>query len=346
MSRFRPREGQAEVLDYAGGRMGISAVPGSGKTRTLAELAARLVCMAIEDDQEVLVVTLVNSAVDNFRHTINRAMKARGLLPDLGYRVRTLHGLAHDIAREKPGLVGLSDDFGIIDEREAATVRRDAAEAWLQGHPTFLDRYLDPSIEGSKADWVRRDRWPRLVDDTAGAFIKRAKDQSLTPAVLSERLSSVEAVPQGEVDTNSLALARMGTAIYADYQRSLAYRGVVDFDDLIRLALEALRLDAEYLARLQRRWPYVLEDEAQDSSSVQEQMLELLTEKSGNWVRVGDTNQAIYETFTTADPQLLRTFLAQDGVVEIGLNQSGRSQQAIMDLANYLVAWTLSLIHI
>ncbi len=38
-------------------------------------------------------------------------------------------------------------------------------------------------------------------------------------------------------------LLRMGAEIYADYQRSLAYRGAVDFDDLIRLALEALRRD-------------------------------------------------------------------------------------------------------
>ena len=176
MSEFNPRQGQDQVLAYAGGRMGISAVPGSGKTRTLAELAALLVSTAIEDDQEVLVVTLVNSAVDNFRHTINGAMRERELLPDLGYRVRTLHGLAHDIVRERPALLGLSDDFRIIDEREAETVRREAVRAWLQVHPTLLDGYLGADIEGSKADWVRRERWPELVHDIAGAFIKRAKD--------------------------------------------------------------------------------------------------------------------------------------------------------------------------
>ncbi len=74
----------------------------------------------------------------------------------------------------------------------------------------------------------------------------------------------------------ALPLARMGAEIYADYQRSLAYRGVVDFDDLIRLALEALRRDEDYLARLRQRWPYVLEDEAQDSSELQEKILRLL----------------------------------------------------------------------
>ena len=37
---FIPRPKQAEVLAYAGGKMGVSAVPGSGKTQTLSALAA------------------------------------------------------------------------------------------------------------------------------------------------------------------------------------------------------------------------------------------------------------------------------------------------------------------
>ena len=70
---------------------------------------------------------------------------------------------------------------------------------------------------------------------------------------------------------NPQSLLAMGLAIYADYQRALSYRGAVDYDDLIRLALEALQLDGEYLKRLQARWPFILEDEAQDSSRLQEE---------------------------------------------------------------------------
>ena len=47
--------------------MGVSAVPGSGKTQILSMLAAQIIASGVlEDDQEVLVVTLVNAAVDNF----------------------------------------------------------------------------------------------------------------------------------------------------------------------------------------------------------------------------------------------------------------------------------------
>ncbi len=94
-----------------------------------------------------------------------------------------------------------------------------------------------------------------------------------------------------------------------DYQNALSYQAAIDFQDLIRLAYSILKLDADYLQRLQQRWPYILEDEAQDSSALQEKILRLLCGEQGNWVRVGDPNQAIYETFTTADPKYLLQFL-------------------------------------
>jgi DNA helicase-2/ATP-dependent DNA helicase PcrA len=131
----------------------------------------------------------------------------------------------------------------------------------------------------------------------------------------------------------------MGLAIYTDYQRALAYRGAVDFDDLIRLAIDLLENEAEFLERLRYRWPYILEDEAQDSSKLQEQILRLLAGPNGNWVRVGDPNQAIFETFTTASPEHLIDFIHGEADQYRELPDSGRCQPSIIDLANQLIVW-------
>jgi DNA helicase-2/ATP-dependent DNA helicase PcrA len=338
---FKPRPKQAAVLAYSGGKMGVSAVPGSGKTQTLCALAAALVARGgLAGDQEVLIVTLVNSAVDNFARRVAELVEAMGLLPHVGYRVRTLHGLAHDIVRERPALVNLANDFQIVDEREAQFIRQEVAETWAGAVPDVADAYLAADLDDRKRDWVRREHWPRLVSDIGAAFIRQAKDLRTTPSQLRENL---DALPE------PLPLLEMGWAIYESYQRSLAYRGAVDYDDLIRLALLVLRSDADYLARLRFRWPYILEDEAQDSSALQEQILRLLAgaeraqeQAPGNWVRVGDPNQAIYETFTTASPHFLREFLVEQGVEARELPNSGRSTQSIMNLANDLVDWTRS----
>ena len=330
---FKPRPRQQAVLDYEGGMMGVSAVPGSGKTKTLSALAAKLVAGDyLQDDQEVLVVTLVNSAVDNFARQVAAFVKARGLLPNFGYRVRTLHGLSNDIVRERPALVGLEEGFSIVDEREATAILEDAAQNWIKANPTAGERYLDHDLEDNRSAYALREHWPREVISVAGSFIKQAKDWELMPDEVRYGIDRFG---------KPLPLAEMCHAIYVNYQRGLNYRGAVDFQDLIRLALRALELDEGFLDRLRHRWPYILEDEAQDSSLLQEKILRLLVGDKGNWVRVGDPNQSIYETFTTARPEYLRRFLTEDGVQARELPNSGRSTRSIINLANFLIDWSM-----
>jgi DNA helicase-2/ATP-dependent DNA helicase PcrA len=329
MNNFTPRFSQQEILKYRGGRLGIAAVPGAGKTHILSALAAQIIHSgALDDDQEVLIVTLVNSAVDNFETRIKRFFD-NPLQALYRYRVRTLHGLAHDIVREKPSRVGLEERFSIVDEREAGFIRREAVNAWLASNS--LDDYLDAALDNSKRDWVKRDQLPDLMDSIALAFIRSSKDRLLTPESLRAKLDSSPA---------PLPLAELGYSIYVDYQRALAYRGSVDFDDLIRLALTLLESDQEYLERLRFRYPFILEDEAQDSSLSQQRILGLLSGDGGNWVRVGDPNQAIFETFTTADPELLRQFIEQNPSQD--MPESGRSQPSIIALANHLIDWVMT----
>jgi DNA helicase-2/ATP-dependent DNA helicase PcrA len=288
--------------------------------------------------------------VDNFEARIKRFFD-NPLQALYKYRVRTLHGLAHDIVREKPARVGLEERFSIIDEREAGFIRRESVNAWLASHS--LDDYLDPALDNSKRDWVKRQQLPDLLDSLALAFIRSSKDRLLTPEVLRLKLDASPA---------PLPLAELGYSIYADYQRALAYRGAVDFDDLIRLALTLLESDEEFLARLQYRYPFILEDEAQDSSLTQERILSLLSggvppsslrdtppiflenggsrRGVGNWVRVGDPNQAIFETFTTASPELLRAFIQNNPSVD--MPESGRSQPSVLAVANHLIDWVMT----
>ena len=331
---FVPRPAQERVLAYTGGYMGISAVPGSGKTFTLSLLAANLVEKLARagdlGDREVLVVTFTNSAVENFRGRIGRFLREdRGLLPGVGYRVRTLHGLAHDIVRERPSLVGLSENFDIIDDRAAADIKRDAVIGYLRTHPDALTPFINPDYL-ARFRSIERDLQDTAID-IANSVIRLAKELRLEPYQLSSRLDR---------QSGTWPLLELGLHVYADYQRSLLVRGAVDFDDLIILALKALEADSNFLERLQERWPYILEDEAQDSSLLQETMLRLLTQRLGNWVRVGDPNQAINTTFTSANVRFLREFVEENHELARDLPNSGRSTRPIIDLANALINWS------
>lgn len=330
---FKPRPKQAEVLAYKAGKMGVSAVPGSGKTATLSYLGARLVAQAdLQPHQEVLIVTLVKSAVGHFAQSMAKYLKEEyQLLPGWGYRVQTLHSLANTIVRERPALVGLADDFTVLDERASEDILQEAVEDWVRLHPDAPNSYLTEEDYNNPS--VRHHRWHQLVQDVARGFIRSAKDRQVSVSAIER------AVGQSQQD---FGLVGMCLSIYQQYERSLRYRGALDFQDLIRLALRVLTLDEDYLMRLRERFPYILEDEAQDSSQLQEAILRLLVGEHGNWVRVGDPNQAIYESFTTANPRYLRAFLREDGVVARTLPNSGRSTLSIIALANALIDWSLN----
>lgn len=334
------RKSQAQVLAYQGGQMGVAAVPGAGKTFTLSRLAASLVEQLSGegdlDEQEVLVVTLTNSAVNNFRGRIAGLLKReRGLLPYVGYRVRTLHGLAHDIVRMRPALAGLAEGFDILDERVTSSIRHELAENWIRLYGDHLIPYLGGSLEmadeSGQQTYFLRQQGPDLIEGIASEIIRLAKDRDWDPDEMRAKLDE---------SPRDLLLARIGIETYEGYQRSLRYRGAVDFDDLIRLAMQALNTDPDFLERLRRQWPYILEDEAQDSSLSQDSMLKLLS-AGRNWVRVGDPNQSIFTTFTTANANILRRFIADEAQVRSHpLPESGRSSRAIIALANELVRWS------
>ncbi len=328
---FKPRPMQAEILKYRSGWMGVSAVPGSGKTHTLSYLASQLIMNAnLKDDQEILIVTLVNSAVDNFSTRIAGFIKERGLLPDIGYRVRTLHGLAHDIVKENPEKAGVSERFTIVDESETTRMIEESTAIYLRTHPEMESETIAADHLPLNRDTRRN--WEDMMVGLNMHFISQAKDWQQDP----ESLLGL----QQKFNFHD-PLFEMALQVYTDYQRGLNYRNAVDFADLVRLAYRVLNSDPDYLNQLRYRWPYILEDEAQDSSQIQEDILRALVGSSGNWVRVGDPNQAIYETFTTASPQHLIDFLHEPGVLHRDLANSGRSSRSIIRMANDLIDWTM-----
>ena len=338
---FTPRKEQLEILSYTGGLMGISAVPGSGKTFTLSALAADLIEKLVrasenqEPDQEILIVTFSNAAALNFSARIASFLAERGLLPGIGYKVCTLHSMALDIIRGHTQQLGIEDDFTVLDEVGSNALLQRAVDLWLDAdmRDTF-DLVIDPNLRPEKQDEHYREKWQQDVTDIVRNVISQAKDYHITPEELRTNLDKME-------DRFARPLLEMVCDIYGFYQTQLRNYPAMDFADLMFNAYRLLASDSAYLAYLQNRWPYILEDEAQDSSLIQEEVLRLLTARSGNWVRVGDPNQAINETFTTANPKYLRNFIAK-AQLNVPMETAGRSQRSVLAQANRLVNYVVN----
>ncbi len=307
-------------------------MPGSGKTHTLAALVVDLLRSgAVSPDSEILIVTFTNSAVDNIRARVRRLLAEAGL-PDGGYRVFTLHGLASSILRERPDLAGVAGDYGIDAEISGSASMHEAAHWYIQQNILHWRSFVQ---DLSAAQFAKVDeKWRNETASIGQTVTSLAKNLRLHSEELRALLRDAD--PLGQLSP----FLYMGAEIYARYEHILRAGGRLDFDDLIWGAIRALESDASFCARLGARYAYVLEDEAQDSTPLQETILKLLTRGHGNWVRVGDPNQAIMTTFTSSNVRFFREFLARSDVLHLPLSVSGRSAPSIIDLANSLVRWS------
>jgi DNA helicase-2/ATP-dependent DNA helicase PcrA len=123
----------------------------------------------------------------------------------------------------------------------------------------------------------------------------------------------------------------------AAYEESLRRAGALDFDDLLLRAVDLLG-QGPVREACQRRYPYILVDEYQDTNRAQYELIRLLAGPRGNVTVVGDEDQSIY-SWRGADIQNILDFEADfPGARVLRLEDNYRSRQAILDAASGVVA--------
>jgi DNA helicase II / ATP-dependent DNA helicase PcrA len=346
------RLGQQHMVDWQSGSLAVSAVPGAGKSTGMAAAAA--IAIARQYDQssalrrnsrrQLIVVTFTRSAVANIKVKIREYLKKLSL-PQTGFTVHTLHGLALNIANRYPDLSGLQlENVTLITPNQSHRFIRTAVEQWINTHLGRYSRLLEGiQFDGEETERLRRQSVLRteVLPELATTVIHEAKSSGLFPQDLREF---------SQQTTDQYQILSIAAGLYEQYQNLMRSRDFIDYDDMILAALRVL--ENENARRIEQNQVFaVFEDEAQDSSPLQTRLLTILATDSHNpnqppnMIRVGDPNQAINSTFTPADPIYFRQFCkecdAQGRLVT--MDQAGRSTKIIIDAANFTLEWVNSL---
>ncbi len=122
------------------------------------------------------------------------------------------------------------------------------------------------------------------------------------------------------------------------YERRMREASAMDFDDLLGRVVDLLELFEDVRQSYQRRFPWILVDEYQDTNRVQYRMLQLLAGEERNLTVVGDDAQSVYG-FRSADIRNILDFEADfpDATV-VKLEQNYRSTGTILDAANAVIS--------
>lgn len=111
MNNINYREDQLPIISYENGTMAVPAVPGAGKTFIVTNLVAKLLCENKHKGGKILILTYMNSAVNNFKGRIKKILQDNEIKEENSYEVMTIHSLAVKIIKEKPETVMLSEEY-------------------------------------------------------------------------------------------------------------------------------------------------------------------------------------------------------------------------------------------
>jgi DNA helicase II / ATP-dependent DNA helicase PcrA len=334
------RRGQQGLAHWSGGEMAVSAVPGAGKSHSLSVAAAIAIARhQLHSRRQLIVVTYTRSAAANIKTKIRDRLKDLKLPPG-GFVVYTLHGLALNIANSRPELSGLNlNNLTIVVPNTGHRIIRSAVERWIAGHPLEYQTLLEGvQFDGEETERLRRQSVLRteVLPSLTDTVVREAKSSGLLPEALLELSQNAR---------DEYGILNIAAGLYQEYQQLMRSQDLIDYDDMILAALKVLQYPPMRLL-WQNQVYGVFEDEAQDSSPLQEKLISILASNgelnsSSNLVRVGDPNQAINSTFTPADPIYFKWFChtcqARNSLTT--MNQAGRSSGIIINAANFVVDW-------
>ena len=184
-----------------------------------------------------------------------------------------------------------------------------------------------------------------ICDDTqrAGIIKNLANNLKLKKNETEEfdRAISMFKMGEGTLDDNFTdSKMKKFKEFYTCYQSRLNELDLIDYDDMLLSSVKVLRENNDILEHYQNICKYIIEDEAQDSSAIQQELLSLLSGKYKNLIRCGDINQAITTTFSNADVEGFRQFISESKSVKMDCSQ--RCTKDVWTLANNLVSLSLS----
>lgn len=331
---------QKEAVDTIDGPVMVVAGPGTGKTQILALRIGNILKKTDTKADGVLCLTFTNSGV--------KAMKER-LLNYIGndannVKVSTFHSFA---------LLLIEKNYELLDFRNIPKLIEDDESVFL----------VDEILNENEWEYLRPRANPSMYFGELKQLISILKRERLTPenflSYVEQDIENLKNDPESistrgeskgklkkeiEKKIESLERTKEVVEFYRIYEEKKVELGFMDYDDVLEYAVKLVEEYDDVRADIYENYEYVLVDEHQDSSGVQNNFLKAVwkdTEKPNIFV-VGDDRQLIY-AFSGAKLSYFEEFMHFFGKAKlITLIENYRSTSRILSLADELLSSSIT----
>lgn len=259
-------EAQAEAVQTTEGPLLIIAGPGSGKTKTLVDRIVYLVLKGTPAEH-IMVATFTEKAAKELITRVSNKLLQLNLKINLNEMyIGTLHSIFLRILEENREFTRLKRNYRLLDQFEQKYMLFRNLREYLkvEGHDSLLGNQL-------------ANRWEkagRLV-----YYLSKVSEECLD-------IENLCKAPEQEIS----AIGKF----YEIYLKQLEDENALDFATIQSEVLFLLENQPQILAKLHEKIHYIMVDEYQDTNTIQEKILLLLSGSRENICVVGDDDQGLY----------------------------------------------------
>lgn len=291
-------EAQLEAVKSKEGAILVIAGAGSGKTKTLTYRVARLIEDGVKPENILLLTFTKKAAAEMLsRATIvldNRCEKVAG---------GTFHSFANIILRKYSKLLGLKNNFTIMDRADCEDV---------------INHIVGQMFSKKEKRFPKKST---LLD----IYSKSINKVTPTKKIIADEFPQFTHCEDKIIEVHKA---------YVAYKRE---NSVLDYDDLLLYVKLLLENNEALRKRLSNEYKYIMVDEYQDTNTLQADVIRLLASEHNNIMAVGDDAQSIY-SFRGANYRNILDFPKMfENTRIIKLEQNYRSTQNILKFTNAII---------
>jgi DNA helicase-4 len=289
--------------------MMVIAGAGSGKTTTITAKVNYLIEKQKIKDEEIIIISFTNKAVDELKNRINKDFKHN-------VKVTTFHKLGYEIIKENtlnpPKII---NDNKIIKE-------------YIEKNP--LKKKTNKIIE-KILKILKKKKIIKIKNEDNKEFIKLCTQFISLYKSKSSNITFEKIIYKNKKLKN---IKEYIEKLYKHYQEELNNNNMIDFDDLINKSIEIQKKER----KTKIKYKYIIIDEYQDISENRYELIKNISKNSNTKIMVvGDDWQCIY-SFASSNINLFTNFKNNVEYCEIlKIEKTYRNSQQLIDIAGEFI---------